>query len=153
MSFNQNEYIKKYQKEKYKMFAFRVRNDDEELLNKLKNIENKNEYIIDLLRNDKQPPDGVLTLKELKLIIKPILNKRNINEIYLFGSYARGEANKNSDVDIYCEKGNIKNLYDVVDVNEELKKALNKNVDIVFTSSVLEKTFENSIKRDLIKLC
>lgn len=95
----------------------------------------------------------ILSLKELKLIIKPILNEKGIFDIYLFGSYARGEANKNSDVDIYCEHGNVKNLYDVFDLNENLKKALNKNVDIIFKDSKLEKEFENNLKKDLIKLC
>ncbi len=31
-------------------------------------------------------------------------------DVYLFGSYARGEANRNSDVDIYCDNDDIKPL-------------------------------------------
>lgn len=153
MGFDQKEYIKSYHKNNYKMFAFRVRKDDIELLDKLKKIKNKNEYIINLLKGNSETNNGVLTIKELKLIIKPILNKKGIFDIYLFGSYARGEANNNSDVDIFCEHGNVKSLYDVYDLNEELKKALNKNIDIIFKDSKLEKSFEDNMKKDLIKLC
>lgn len=154
MAFNQKEYTKEYQKKNYKMFVFRVRKDDKEVINKLKKAKNRNEYIINLIKNtDQIKQNNVLTLKEIKLIIKPILNKKGINEIYLFGSYARGEANTNSDIDIYCEHGNVKSLYDVYDINEELKKALKKDVDVVFKGSKMEKTFEENMKRDLIKIC
>ena len=61
-------------------------------------------------------------------IIKPILNKYGITEIYLFGSYARGEAKESSDVDIYCDKGNIKTFIDQGLLVDELEEALNKKL-------------------------
>ena len=42
----------------------------------------------------------VLIIKQIKERILPILAKHNIHEVYLFGSYARGDANNKSDVDI-----------------------------------------------------
>lgn len=95
----------------------------------------------------------VISLDALKTIAKPIFNKWGIKDIYLFGSYARGDANENSDIDFYCKHGDIKNLYDAYDINEELKEALNKNVDIIFEGTILEKSFEKNLKKDLIKLC
>ena len=149
--FNQKEYIKNYQKQNYKMYAFRVRKDNFELINKLDSLKNKNEFIINSLNNSSNT--GTLSIKQIRDIIVPILNKNNIYEIYLFGSYARGEARSNSDVDIYCEKGSIKSLYDAASLNEELKQALKKEVDIVYTSSKLGHYFEENMKKDLIKLC
>lgn len=61
-------------------------------------------------------------------IIKPILNKYGITEIYLFGSYARGEAKESSYVDIYCDKGNIKTFIDQGLLVDELEEALNKKL-------------------------
>lgn len=146
--FNQKEYIKEYQKENYKMYAFRVKKDDKSLIKKIESIKNKNDYFVSLIKKD-----DILTIKKIKEIIMPILNSKGIKEIYLFGSYARGEADSNSDVDIYCEIGNVKNLYDVVDLNEELEKRLKKDVDLIFSNSRLEKTFEENMRKDLIKLC
>jgi predicted nucleotidyltransferase len=40
------------------------------------------------------------TLDEIKTKIKPIAEKYDIPAVYLFGSYARGEANDGSDVDL-----------------------------------------------------
>ncbi len=42
----------------------------------------------------------MLTVDELKKKILPVAKKHNIEEIYLFGSYARGEATIDSDIDL-----------------------------------------------------
>ena len=64
--------------------------------------------IVSLIDNKEKM--NILTIKQIKTIIKPILIKHGIKNINLFGSYARGEANANSDVDIYCDRGKIKIL-------------------------------------------
>lgn len=151
MSFNQVEYISKFNKNNYKMYQFRVKKNDKELIDYLDKKENRNNYILSLINEDINKK--VYTLKEIKRIIKPILNKYGISDIYLFGSYARGEAKSNSDIDIYCDKGNIKTLIDQGELEEELESALNKEVDIIFTTSILDEYFKEQIKEDMIKLC
>ena len=151
MSFNQMEYISKFNKNNYKMYQFRVKKSDMELINYLDCKENRNNYILSLINKDIKK--DVYTLKDIKKYIIPILNKYGIKEIYLFGSYARGEANSLSDIDIYCEKGNIKTLIDQEYLLEELKKVLKKDVDIVFTSSCIDEYFKAQMMEDLIKLC
>lgn len=151
MSFNQVEYISKFNKNNYKMYQFRVKKNDKELIDYLDKKENRNNYILSLINDDINKK--IYSLKEIKRIIKPILNKYGINDIYLFGSYARGEAKSNSDIDIYCDKGNIKTLIDQGELEEELESALNKEVDIIFTTSILDEYFKEQIKEDMIKLC
>ena len=133
------------------MYQFRVKKNDKELIDYLDKKENRNSYILSLINDDINKK--VYTLKEIKRIIKPILNKYGISDIYLFGSYARGEAKSNSDIDIYCDKGNIKTLIDQGELEEELENALNKEVDIIFTTSILDEYFKEQIKEDMIKLC
>ena len=41
----------------------------------------------------------VLTLATITEIVKPIALKYNVEAVYLFGSYARGEATADSDLD------------------------------------------------------
>ena len=43
--------------------------------------------------------DNVFTIENIISLVKPIAEKYQVKEIYLFGSYARGEANVDSDLD------------------------------------------------------
>ena len=151
MAFNQQKYIDDFNKETYKMFPFRVRKDNIEVINKLNNVPNKNKYIVSLIENNINP--SVLTIKQIKTRILPIMAKHNINEVFLFGSYARGEANNKSDVDIYCKSGDIKTLIDQGFFEDELEEALGKEVDIVFIGSQMDDYFKQQLEGDLIKLC
>ena len=122
MKFNQAKYIAKFNKNNYKMYQFRVKKTETTIINYLDNVENRNKYIMELIDSDVNR--SVYTIKEIKNIIKPILNKHGITDINLFGSYARGDARPDSDIDIYCDKGNIRTLIDQVVLEEELENAL-----------------------------
>ncbi|MEG0935713.1 MAG: nucleotidyltransferase domain-containing protein, partial [Clostridia bacterium] len=43
--------------------------------------------------------DKVYTLDEIKAIASPIAQQHGVSALYLFGSYARGEATPASDLD------------------------------------------------------
>lgn len=150
MKFNQLDYISKFNKDNYKMYQFRVKKSDVQIIEHLDSIDNRNKYINSLIYDDINA--NVYTIKEIKSIIKPILNKYGITDINLFGSYARGEANSNSDIDIYCDKGNIKTLIDQGLLEDELEAALNKEVDIIFNTTSINDYFKAQIMEDMIKL-
>lgn len=133
------------------MFPLRIRKDNSIVIQKLKNTRNKNRYIVTLIEKDVSP--DVLTIKQIKERAFPVFKKHRINEIYLFGSYARGEANNNSDVDIYCERGDVQSFFDQANLKEELVQALGKDVDLVFIGSQMDEYFEEQLRKDLIKLC
>ncbi len=146
--FNQADYIADYNKKNYKMYQFRVRRDNESLIRFLDQTKDRNRFIVDsLLRSN------VLTIKTIKEKIKPVMEKRGIREIYLFGSYARGEAYNESDVDILCEKGNIKSLFEQAALLRELKDALGKEIDLVFLTSEMDEGFRRNIEKDKIRIC
>lgn len=151
MSSNHIAYISNYNKSKYKMYQFRVKKGDNELINKLDNIPNRNSYITSLILED--IGSSVLTIKQIKERIRPIMAKYKVEDVYLFGSYARGEANSNSDVDLYCSSGDIKNLYDEVSFTDELETALGKKVDVVFIGSQMHDYFRQQLEEDMIELC
>lgn len=149
--FNQSKYISDFNKSNYKMYQFRIKKSNNKLINHLDNLSNRNNYLINLIEKDIH--DNIYTIKEIKKIIKPILNKYGITDINLFGSYARGEQTFNSDIDIYCDKGNVTNFIDEGSLIEELEKALSKKVDIIFNTSYIDDYFKNQIMEDMIKLC
>ena len=151
MSNNVIDYIANYNKKNYKSYQFRVKRSDSDLIEKLDNVGNRNAYLIGLLLNDIKP--NILTIKQIKERIRPIVEKYHIEEVYLFGSYARGEAGPNSDVDIYCSSGDIKTLYDEVDFIEELEQALGKKVDVVTIGSQMHEFFRKQLEEDKIRIC
>ena len=72
----------------------------------------------------------IFTLDELKTRISPIAKKYGLRAVYLFGSYARGEADENSDLDFLVFGGEGFKLTSVLALGEELREVLKKNVDI-----------------------
>ena len=132
------------------MYQFRVKKSDEDIIKKLDSIENRNSYINELLRENINP--DILTIKQIKERIKPVITKHGIKDVYLFGSYARGDATRNSDVDIYCSSGDLKTLYNEVDFVEELEKALGKKVDLITIGSQMHDYFKKQLEEDMIKI-
>lgn len=152
MGFNQTEYIKKYNKNIYKMYPIRIRKDNVKIMDKLNSVSSVNKYINELIEKDINP-SGILTIKQIKEKILPVLRNHGINKVYLFGSYARGEATINSDVDIYCKSGDILSLTDHVRLEDELTKALGKDVDVIFIGSKMHYFFKEQLDKDKILLC
>ena len=151
MNVNRANYINDFNKENYKMYPFRVKKSDTKLIKKLDTVTNRNGYITSLILEDIEP--NVLTIKQIKERIKPIMKKHGINNVYLFGSYARGEANSNSDVDIYCDKGDVDSLLKAVAFDDELEEALGKKVDVVTIGSRMHEYFKQQLEEDMIKIC
>lgn len=70
-------------------------------------------------------------LKEIEKKIIPVLKKYGAKKAGFFGSYARGEETKKSDVDILVELKKDLSLFDVIRIKIELEKAIRKKVDLV----------------------
>ena len=72
-----------------------------------------------------------------------------IEEIALFGSYARDEAREESDVDIVILKSSKKNFFLRMKAIDFLKEYLQRDVDMGYFDSM--KTFiKNRIQKDLV---
>lgn len=74
--------------------------------------------------------DKIMSINEIVYIVKPLAEKYKISEVYLFGSYARDEANPESDVDLLVYGGDDFKLTMIFAFAEELRKTMNKNVDV-----------------------
>jgi uncharacterized protein len=71
-------------------------------------------------------------LKEIQRKVVPILKKNGVVKAGIFGSYARGEEKKKSDVDILIKVGKKKfSLLDHVRLERELEERLGKKVDLL----------------------
>ena len=64
--------------------------------------------------------------------IKTFFADKPVKKVYLFGSYARGEADENSDVDLLIDWDYSKHIgLNYVFWREEIEKILQKGVDFV----------------------
>lgn len=91
------------------------------------------------------------SVEELKEIIAPIAQKYHISKVYLFGSFARGDYNEQSDIDLRIEKGELKGLFALCGFYTEVEEALQMKVDVLTTGS-LEDTFLKKIEKDEVML-
>ena len=93
------------------------------------------------------------SIEKIKSKIVKILKKHGIVRAGIFGSYAKGEQKKNSDVDILIEvdKNRKFSLLDFVGLKLELEDVLKKKVDLV-EYSVIKKRIRNQILNDEVKV-
>lgn len=68
--------------------------------------------------------------------ILPILKHYRVRKAGLFGSFARGEARKKSDIDILVEFKGEKSLLDLSKLELELEQILKRKVDILTYNSI-----------------
>ena len=73
--------------------------------------------------------DAVLTIETIINLVKPIAKKYHVDRIYLFGSYARGEAEIDSDLDFLVYGGNQFKPAMIFALAEELREVLDKKAD------------------------
>lgn len=91
--------------------------------------------------------EKVYTLDEIKAIAHPIAARYGIAALYLFGSYARGEATPHSDLDFRVDRGDLVDLLELGGLFSDLEDSFDKNLDVL-TTQMLSPAFLNSIRRE-----
>ena len=95
----------------------------------------------------------ILSLEDIINAVKPLVQKYHISEVYLFGSYARGEADKDSDVDILVIGGEHFKLTNIFAFGEELRIALDKPIDAFEIHEVnTDSEFYRTIMEEKVKI-
>ena len=93
----------------------------------------------------------MLEINEIREKVTPVAKSFGIKSVSLFGSYAKGEATEESDVDIYIEKGKLKSLIQYFSFVSELENILKCHVDVV-TTGIEDREFLLSIQKEGILL-
>lgn len=78
----------------------------------------------------------MLSIDQIKAAVAKVGGKYGIKNAYLFGSYARGEANEDSDVDLIIDKGAIRGLQLSSFRLELIEELGGTDVDVLTTKSV-----------------
>lgn len=72
----------------------------------------------------------IYTTKEIADRVSPIAKEYGIDKVYIFGSYARGEATEDSDIDFYVEFSKPLGLK-FCSFFADIEASVGKNVDII----------------------
>ncbi len=116
---------------------------DSEIIEKEKQADKK--MLIEKIKPNRQ-------IEKIKSKIVAILKKNKVNRAGIFGSYSRGEQNKNSDIDIVVEIDDINmSLIGFVGLKLKLEGILKKKVDLV-EYSVLKPLIKDSILSEEIRI-
>ena len=74
-----------------------------------------------------------------------------VDKLFLFGSYARGEATEQSDIDLRVDLGDMLRGLDVAGFYADMEDALGRRVDIM-TTRQLPKKFLQSIRSEEVQV-
>lgn len=113
-------------------------------------VDEKYEKIFDMLKaSDKK----ILNVRQIKKVTKPIFMKHSaVSAAYLFGSYSRGEATTESDVDLVIVLKEAMGL-EFAGLACELEDVLGKDVDLVTPYQLTDnEEFLKRVLNDAIKI-
>ena len=74
-------------------------------------------------------------VSEIQSVVNTLARQYGAERVYLFGSYARGEERKDSDIDLRIDKGSIRGLQ-FAGLLGDLEEALGRRVDLISTNGM-----------------
>jgi uncharacterized protein len=93
-----------------------------------------------------------MDIKELETIkqkIVPVLKKHKVSKAGIFGSFARGEQNKKSDIDILIEIDKNVGLVEFIKLKLLLQGILRKKIDLVEYDTIRSEIKEKIIRDEI----
>ena len=91
------------------------------------------------------------TLEEIREKSVPIAQKYGVKRLGLFGSYARGEATDESDLDFLIDEGKMRGLIQYFGFVYDLEDTFGCHVDVVM-NGIQDKEFLTRIQKDEVVL-
>ena len=94
-----------------------------------------------------------LTRNDVEAMIQMLLHKYHAEYALLFGSYARGEATADSDIDVLVVGGDSFKASDIFAFGEELRQMTGKDVDAFELREVNKGTaFYDTVMREGVRI-
>lgn len=94
----------------------------------------------------------VYTLEQLHDMIVPLVERYGMRRASIFGSYARGEADADSDIDVLLDGGESFRPINVFAVAEDLYEMSGKRVDVYELRELDEGPFRDTVLREAVAL-
>ena len=92
-----------------------------------------------------------MTIDQIKQKILPVLQSYGVIKAGIFGSFARGEADEGSEVDILVEISDQLSLLDFVGLKLELEDVLGRKVDLGEYSTI-KPVIREQVLKDTVRV-
>jgi predicted nucleotidyltransferase len=103
----------------------------------------------------------VYTFEEIQRRILPIVRKYRIPAMFLFGSYARGDATQDSDLDFLVDTTGteLTSLLRLGELYCDLEEVFNKPIDLITVGAIMQQStmesdldFRNTVLKERVRL-
>ena len=91
----------------------------------------------------------MVDLLSIQNMVRPIAERHGVEQVYLFGSRARGDDRADSDYDFLISKGRVDDLWKFAAFIDDLETALESHVDVVTDTSPDERLIAEA-KKDAV---
>ena len=92
----------------------------------------------------------VYTLDEIREIAVTIAKRHQLRQLSLFGSYARGEATAQSDLDFRADVPDGFGMFQMSALQDDLENAFHKQIDVV-TPGMLDDSLSTDLARNMLE--
>ena len=93
------------------------------------------------------------SIEEIKNKLRPIFEEKGVIRAILFGSYAKGEATEESDIDIAAYVDDEMSILSFCDIADKVINTLEKNVDFLYADDIIPGgRIDMELKRDGVLL-
>jgi len=91
----------------------------------------------------------VREISEVCKLARPLFEIYKINHAAVFGSFARGNVKKKSDIDMLVSFEGKYDLFDIIGSKQDLEEALGRKVDLLTFNSLKNDEFSRIIKEEV----
>jgi len=91
------------------------------------------------------------TIEEIRQKITPIAKRYGVERVYLFGSYAIGNAKAKSDIDFRVDVRRGTDYFKLCEIYYDLEESLKTKIDLL-TTGALSSDFLTAIAKDEVLL-
>ena len=77
------------------------------------------------------------TVEEIRGKLTPIFEEKGVIRAILFGSYAKGEATPESDIDIVAFVDEDMDILDFAGISGDVEETLNKRIDFLYGADII----------------
>jgi predicted nucleotidyltransferase len=92
--------------------------------------------------------EKIYGVDEIKSLLSPVFSSYSVRKATLFGSYARGEADNLSDMDIVIDSGGTVHGLKFFSLLDDIVETVNKRVDLIDSGEVRD---DSSVRLSLQK--
>ena len=103
----------------------------------------------------------IYTVQEIQSSVMPVAQKYGIKAVFLFGSYAKGTATEDSDIDLLIDTSGtaLRSLLSLGALYNDLEAVLEKKIDLITIRSLEQRTqmpseaaFREAVMKERVRL-